>query len=210
MLRLACCRVGHVAVQAWLLIDHPFGEAELGKAPVRRLKVYQAHLGFYDTVVAASSQAAALRAWGVHQNLFSTGLAKVTDDPQVVEAARAHPGIPLKRAAGSTDPLVLEPAHLLVVPEGPEQGSRTGKAQTSPPSTPARLPPDRSLIDAAEAEIRKLDERHARQEADLRRRQEELEADRAAAHATYVADRKAATAAVVSARQMYREAGGKD
>lgn len=182
----------------------------MGKAPVRRLKVYQAHLGFYDTVVAASSQAAALRAWGVHQNLFSTGLAKVTEDSQAVEAARAHPGIPLKRAAGSSDPFVLEPAHLPAAPEGPKQRTRKDKVRSSPPSTPAEPPPDRSLVDAAEAELRKLEESYARQEADLRRRQDELEAERAAAHAAYFADRKAATAAVVSARQKYREAGGKD
>ncbi len=182
----------------------------MGNAPVRKLKVYQAHLGFYDTVVAASSQAAALRAWGVHQNLFSTGLAKLTEDPQAVEAARAHPEIPLRRAAGSTDPFVLEPAHLPAVPEGSKQSTRKGKASSSPPSTPAKPPPDRGLLDSAEADLRKLDESHMRQEADLRRRQDELEAERAAAQAAYVADRKAATASVVSARQKYREAGGKD
>ncbi len=147
---------------------------------------------------------------GVHQNLFSTGLAKVTEDPQAVEAARAHPGIPLKRAAGSTNPFAVEPAHLPAVPEGPKQRARKGKVRSSPPSTPAEPPPDRSLLDAAEADLRKLDESHARQEADLRRRQNELEAERAAAYAAYVADRKAATAAIVSARQKYREAGGKD
>ena len=35
-----------------------------------KLKVSQAQFGFFDTVVAAPSQAAALRAWGVNQNLF--------------------------------------------------------------------------------------------------------------------------------------------
>jgi hypothetical protein len=36
-----------------------------------KLKAYQAQIGFYDTVVAAPSQAAALRVWGVRQNLFA-------------------------------------------------------------------------------------------------------------------------------------------
>jgi hypothetical protein len=36
-------------------------------------KVFQAQFGFYDTVVAAPSQVAALRAWGIHQNLFAGG-----------------------------------------------------------------------------------------------------------------------------------------
>ena len=69
---------------------------------MRRLKVFQVHLGFYDTVVAAPSQAAALRAWGTHQNLFADGQARVTDDPQAIEAALAYPETPLKRASVST------------------------------------------------------------------------------------------------------------
>ena len=47
---------------------------------VRKLKVFQAQFGFYDTVVAAPSRAAALRAWGTHQNLFASGEAKVATD----------------------------------------------------------------------------------------------------------------------------------
>ena len=53
-----------------------------------RLKVFQARFGFHDSVVAAVSQAAALRAWGVHQNLFADGQASITNDPRAVEAAR--------------------------------------------------------------------------------------------------------------------------
>ena len=44
----------------------------------RKLKVFQAQFGFYDTIVAAPSQAAALRAWGVNQNLFASGEATGT------------------------------------------------------------------------------------------------------------------------------------
>src|SRR5205085_10312942 len=60
-------------------------------ARARKLKVFQAQIGFYDTVVAAPSQAAALRAWGIRQNLFADGLARTTDEPQAVEAALATP-----------------------------------------------------------------------------------------------------------------------
>ena len=59
----------------------------MAKARERRLKVFQTHLGFFDTVVAAPSQAAALRAWGLHQNIFADGLARIADDPQAVAAA---------------------------------------------------------------------------------------------------------------------------
>ena len=71
----------------------------------KRMKVFQTKLGFYDTVVAASSQAAALHAWGVHQNLFASGQARITDDVQAVKAALANPETPLKRPVGSKDPL---------------------------------------------------------------------------------------------------------
>ena len=50
----------------------------MANAAGRRLKVFQAQFGFYDTVVAASSQAAALRAWGIHQTLFANGEATET------------------------------------------------------------------------------------------------------------------------------------
>src|SRR5438045_1623573 len=69
-----------------------------------RLKVFEAQFGFYDTVVAAPSQAAALRAWGTHQNLFASGDARLTTDEGAVRAALAHPEIPLRRALGSNDP----------------------------------------------------------------------------------------------------------
>lgn len=42
----------------------------------KSLKVFQAQFDFYDVVVAAPSQAAALRAWGVHQKLFTDGMAR--------------------------------------------------------------------------------------------------------------------------------------
>ena len=64
-------------------------------------KVYEAHLGFYDTVVAAFSQKAALAAWGSSTDLFRMGIARITDDPAKVKAALAKPGLVLRRPVGS-------------------------------------------------------------------------------------------------------------
>ena len=64
-------------------------------------KVYEAHLGFYDTVVAAFSQKSALAAWGSTADLFHMGIARVTNDPEKVKAAMGKPGIVLRRPAGS-------------------------------------------------------------------------------------------------------------
>ena len=72
-------------------------------------KVYQVHLGFYDTIIAAPSQKSALAAWGSSTNLFDMGVARVTDDPKAIEAARARPGVVLRRAAGSADPYSEHP-----------------------------------------------------------------------------------------------------
>ena len=175
--------------------------------PPRRLKVFQAQFGFYDTVVAAASQAAALRAWGIHQNVFADGRARVSEDAQAIEAALAHPGAPLRRALGSTDSFAVEPASLPQI-----STAKKAKAKRSPKATSAPAPrspaPDRSALDAAEAALRDADEARKREEAAIRRRQDELDAESEAAQARYVAVRKAATAAVVAARQAYRKSGG--
>jgi len=86
----------------------------------RKLKVFQAQFGFYDAIVAASSQAAALRAWGVNKNLLASGEATVTTDEAAVAAATAHPETPLRRAVGSTEAFALEPTSLHEVPDAPK------------------------------------------------------------------------------------------
>jgi hypothetical protein len=179
-------------------------------ARATRLKVFQAQFGFYDSVVAASSQAAALRAWGTHQNLFADGQAHVTTDEATVKAALAHPETPLRRAVGSNDGFELNPTGLPKVPDVPK---RTGTA-ASPPKpeikAPLKPPADRSKLDATEAALRTLDEDRKREEANFRLRQDELEAEIAAAQDAYVRRRSAASAAVVEARKAYRKAGGGD
>ena len=67
----------------------------------RPLKVFRAHLGFYDTVVAAPSQKAALEAWGSGKGEFAKGFAKTTSDPTAVACALRNPGVVLKRPFGS-------------------------------------------------------------------------------------------------------------
>src|SRR6478672_6062537 len=68
----------------------------------RKLKTYQTSLGFYDLTIAAPSMKAALVAWGAGSNLFHQGFAKETDDPDVVAATMAKPGVVLRRPAGSS------------------------------------------------------------------------------------------------------------
>ncbi|MET4206331.1 cell envelope biogenesis protein TolA [Bradyrhizobium sp. LA2.1] len=70
----------------------------------RKLKTYQTSLGFYDQAVAAPSMKAALEAWGASSNLFHQGAAKETDDPDIVAATMASPGVVLRRPVGSGGP----------------------------------------------------------------------------------------------------------
>src|SRR5579875_1747170 len=108
----------------------------------RRLKVYSARLGFFESVVAAPNQDAALEAWGVHQDLFANGEAKVAED-EASQAALKHPGVPLKRAAGSDAPFSLEA-------KPPKAPAGAGKAE--------KPPPDRGRLDAAEARLARIED----------------------------------------------------
>lgn len=66
-----------------------------------RLKVFITTDGLTDYVVATSSRAKALAAWGVHQDVFKGGPAHETDDPTLIAAATAQPGEVLRRTSGT-------------------------------------------------------------------------------------------------------------
>ena len=183
----------------------------MAKPAKRRLKVFIAQIGFYDTVVAAPSQAAALRAWGTNQNLFAGGGARETDDIQAVEAALASPETPLRRVVGTDNPFELEPRGLPNIPDAPKKWAEDLHPKKPPKLVPRVRKPvaDRSPLDAAEAALKQVDDERKQEEADLRRRQDELDATKTSSQERYVAKRQAATAAVVEARTAYRAAGGK-
>ena len=70
----------------------------------RRLKTYQTSIGFFDLAIAAPSMKAAAEAWGSDTDVFKKGFAKETDDPKIVAATMAKPGVLLKRPVGSNGP----------------------------------------------------------------------------------------------------------
>ena len=53
---------------------------------------------------------AALEAWGMSHNAFQHGFAKQTEDPAIVAAATAKPGVVLKRAVGTSGPFEVNAA----------------------------------------------------------------------------------------------------
>lgn len=84
-------------------------------------KVYEAHLGFYDTVVAAFSQKSALAAWGSSTDLFRMGIARIANDPAKVKAALAKPGVVLRRPAGTNIAFSENPP----LPKPPAAGAKS-------------------------------------------------------------------------------------
>jgi len=134
-----------------------------------RLKVFVTSDGLTDFVVAATSKAKALAAWGVRQDVFKEGLARETDDPELVESASARPGEVLRRPAGSRETLAkLKP---VPAPAKPKGSSKAALAKI------AGLERQLADLDAAhEAEAAKLE----RERAEFARRAAALEADHAA------------------------------
>jgi colicin import membrane protein len=103
----------------------------------RKLKTFQTSLGFYDLAIAAPSMKAALEAWGAGSNLFHQGVAQETDDPDVVAATMAKPGVVLKRPAGSNGRFAEHsdlPSDLGPAEKGDRRGSRRARPAKRPPA----------------------------------------------------------------------------
>lgn len=149
----------------------------------QRLKVFVTSDGLTDYVVAASSRAKALAAWGAHQDLFKTGGAHETNDAALVAAATATPGEVLRRTADT---------HAVL--------ART-------PSVPKRMPPSR----AAREKVAKLERdladetaRHQTELAAIAAAQEALKARQAQADDTFAARRTKLQTALREARAALR------
>lgn len=162
------------------------------------LRTYTAEIdGLNQWVVAAPNQTAALEAFGVHQNLFAQGLAGLTKDADLVKAANARPGVPLKRP---------KTGGKFTAAGGGSDWSDALKATARDPR--AKKPPSRAGLDRARAAL-------AAAQADAERRLAALDEAVAAAQARRdAAQDKAdkalarAEAAVEAAEQAYRKAGG--
>jgi hypothetical protein len=109
----------------------------------RKLKIYQTSLGFFDLAIAAPSMKAALRAWGSDTNLFHQGFAKETDDPAIVAATVAKPGVVLRRPVGS-DGAFSEHAELPKELPIDKVKERTAKPRATTSEPPAQKVDDKA------------------------------------------------------------------
>ncbi|RZN33772.1 cell envelope biogenesis protein TolA [Bradyrhizobium sp. Leo121] len=135
----------------------------------RKLKAYQTSLGFFDLAIAAPSMKAALEAWGADSNLFHQGAAKQSEDPDVIAATMAAPGVVLKRPVGSSGPF-KEHAELLTELAGDGTSKKSGRKSASrqPQKHPKRTEDeaaDRKAALAFEKEQKRRDRERAKEEA---------------------------------------------
>ena len=148
-----------------------------------RLKVFVTSDGLTDYIVAATSKPKALAAWGSHQDLFKTGLAHQTDDPQLVAAASEHPGEVLRRPAGTRGELAkLKPV-------------RRAAAKAAPSKSALKKVAD------LEKKLERLDEAHTAAIAKLEAQRTALETRREALTAGHAEERARYEAALTAARR---------
>jgi hypothetical protein len=131
----------------------------------KKLKTYQTSLGFFDLAIAAPSMKAALEAWGADSNLFHQGAAKQSEDPDVVAATMAMPGVVLKRPVGSNGPFK---EHAELPTNLGDATARPSKAARKPKTTSSRPADKAAELKAAvayEREQKRRDRERAREEA---------------------------------------------
>lgn len=198
-----------------------------------RLKTYEAEIdGLHEWIVAAPNQRAALDAFGVHQDLFAQGLARVSKDEAATKQAEDHPGQPLRRPKGSSDAFQVvrtgsldvwelaaaaaaqHPA-MKAAPAGkPAPAPAKGKAAKPSKAPPPRPPPpakapSRTRLTKAEQALADFMARSEAEMAAVQQEIEELERRRTQLKVGHAARRARLAKELEEARADYRAAGGK-
>jgi len=131
----------------------------------RKLKTYTTSAGFFDLAVAAPSMKAALEAWGSKNNLFQHGFAKLSDDPKIVAATMARPGVVLRRPVGSNG---AYSEHAKLPTELPV--TSTPRPAAKRPAPKKREPPPKPVDDKAAREAaRAFEKEQARRDSERRK-----------------------------------------
>ena len=149
-----------------------------------KLKVFCTTSGFHDSIVAAPSKPAALKAWGAKTDLFSMGAARLVTDPKIAEKALDRPGevIRLKRSGG-------------------------GEVAAAPKRKPkASKPPSRARLKAAEEKLTELEAKQGKELDKVERELKALEKKRDQLAARHSNARSAAERKAEQARDDYEAA----
>ena len=151
----------------------------------RKLKTFTTSAGFFDLAVAAPSMKAALEAWGSRSNLFQHGFAKVSEDPKIVAATMAHPGVVLRRPVGS-DGAFSEHAELPTNLPASKAKQAPAKRSAKRPEPPTKAIDDKTAREAARAfekEQKRRDSERRKEEVERAKERERRERAIAAAEA---------------------------
>jgi hypothetical protein len=138
----------------------------------RKLKTYQTSLGFFELAIAAPSMKAALQAWGSDTNLFHQGFATETDDPAIVAATLARPGVVLRRPVGS-DGAFSEHAELPKELPVDKVKERAAKPRATPSEPPAQKVDAKAAREAALAFEREREWRESQRRKEAAAREQE-------------------------------------
>lgn len=148
----------------------------------RKLKTYITSLGFYDQAVATPSMKAALEAWGASSNLFHQGAARETDDPGIVAATMAKPGVVLRRPVGSNGRF-SEHAELPTDLAEDEGATRRKHRQAKPAKRPAKVDDEAARKAAQDFEKEQRRRAAERRKEEAAREKERARRDKAVAKA---------------------------
>ena len=163
----------------------------------RKLKTFITNIGFFELAIAAPSMKAALEAWGMGHNAFQHGFAKQTDDPKIVAAAMAQPGVVLRRAVGTKGAFSEQPElpKDLWKLEAPKAEPVRPKAKAPAKQSVAPKPADDKKERAAILSFEKAKQRRdaarekAQAEADAKHDKQQAQIERAVAKANDALDR---------------------
>ena len=107
---------------------------------------------------------AALEAWGADSNLFNQGAAMQSEDPDVVKATMAAPGVVLKRPVGSSGPFKKH-AELPTDLAGDRSKKAGRKSAGRQPQKPSKRSHDEAADRKAALAFEKEQERRERERA---------------------------------------------
>lgn len=121
----------------------------------QKFKVYCTPVGFHDAYVAATSQKAALKAWGSHADLFARGIASLVIDPALTMEPLAKPGQVILKSRGSTAEQIAalpkaKPKAKMHASEFSGAFAKTTQAKKPTPARTKRPKPSRKLFDQAQ------------------------------------------------------------
>jgi hypothetical protein len=130
---------------------------------------------------------AALEAWGSNSNLFHQGVAAEVDDPAVVAATMAKPGVVLRRPVGSS--------------------GRFKEHSELPTNLAADLKAPKAAARAPKKASREIDEKESKKAAlAFERRQRELESERRKEEAAQAKQRERREKAIAKAQAAFEAA----